>query len=94
MKDYHEMMALLNACEITRKKAVSCLIGGLNDRVIKTGAKAGRQYNDERFPNQLTNNQNRSNRLMETRATNSSGLENQNNVMCFKYTLPTSEIPL
>lgn len=39
---YHEKVALLNACGIRGSNAVSCVIGGIEDHVVKTGAKAGR----------------------------------------------------
>lgn len=38
---YHEKVALLNACDIHGSNAVSCVIGGIEDHVVKTGAKAG-----------------------------------------------------
>jgi hypothetical protein len=35
-------MNLLQACNITGKEAISCLIDGLTDRTLQNGAKAGR----------------------------------------------------
>lgn len=40
-KYFYEMSALLNQCKITGPDAVSCLIGGINDQLVKTTAKAG-----------------------------------------------------
>ncbi|KAJ8912010.1 hypothetical protein NQ315_003547 [Exocentrus adspersus] len=40
-KYYYEKMALLTQCEIFGTKAVSCIIGGIEDDVVKTGAQAG-----------------------------------------------------
>lgn len=40
-KYFHEKLALLNACKIKGEDAVSCIIGGIDDRIIKTGAKTG-----------------------------------------------------
>ncbi|CAG9760187.1 unnamed protein product [Ceutorhynchus assimilis] len=40
-------MALLNSCEITGVKAVSCLIVGMFDNVVKTGSKAGDHQSPE-----------------------------------------------
>ncbi|CAG9812902.1 unnamed protein product [Phaedon cochleariae] len=39
---YFEKMELLGACEISGKKAVSCLIDGIRDQSIQAGARAGR----------------------------------------------------
>jgi hypothetical protein len=39
---YFGKMNLLQACNITVKEAVSCLIDGLTDRTLQNGAKAGR----------------------------------------------------
>lgn len=44
---YHEKMALLNACKIYGSDAVSCIIGGIEDYVVKTGAKAGQHSSPE-----------------------------------------------
>lgn len=38
---YYEKVALLNNCKIFGADAVSCIIGGINDIVVKTGASAG-----------------------------------------------------
>ncbi|KAJ8917081.1 hypothetical protein NQ315_013000 [Exocentrus adspersus] len=40
-KYYYEKMALLTQCEISGAKAVSCIIGDIEDDVVKTGAQAG-----------------------------------------------------
>lgn len=39
---YFEKMELVNACEVSGKKAVSCLIDGIKDPTIQAGARAGR----------------------------------------------------
>lgn len=39
IKYFHEKMVLLNACKIKGEDAVSCIIGGIDDRIVKTGAK-------------------------------------------------------
>jgi hypothetical protein len=41
----YEKLALLNQCEINGEKAVSCLIAGIQDVVVRTGSQAGR-YTD------------------------------------------------
>jgi hypothetical protein len=38
---YYEKLALLNQCEINGEKAVSCLIAGIQDVVVRTGSQAG-----------------------------------------------------
>lgn len=40
-KYFYEMNALLGCCKISGVEAVSCIIGGITDTVVKTGAKAG-----------------------------------------------------
>lgn len=52
-KYYYEKLALLNSCEITGKKAVSCIIGGIFDTIVKTGAKAGNYATPESLYNYL-----------------------------------------
>lgn len=37
---YYEKQALLNACNISGREAVSCIIGGISDTHIRVGAKA------------------------------------------------------
>ncbi|KAK4880911.1 hypothetical protein RN001_004230 [Aquatica leii] len=39
-KYYYEKCVLLNSCKIQRTDAVSCLIGGIDDNVVKTGTRA------------------------------------------------------
>lgn len=39
---YYEKIMLLNACEISGKKAVDCLIHGIDDRTIRAGASSAR----------------------------------------------------
>jgi hypothetical protein len=41
LRYYYEKLALLNQCGINGEEAVSCLIGGIQNAVIKTGARAG-----------------------------------------------------
>lgn len=40
-KYFYEMNALLGGCKIVGIEAVSCIIGGITDTVVRTGAKAG-----------------------------------------------------
>lgn len=40
-KYYYEKCALLNAWKIYGRDAVSCIIAGIDDNVVKTGARAG-----------------------------------------------------
>lgn len=44
---YFEKTGLIWACEISEKNAVSCIIDGIDDVVIRTGAKAGRYRSPE-----------------------------------------------
>lgn len=44
---YFSKMDLIQACKITDRDAVSCLIDGMNDRTLQNGAKAGRYENPE-----------------------------------------------
>jgi hypothetical protein len=44
---YFGKMNLLQACNITGKEAVSCLVDGLKDRNLQNGAKAGRYETPE-----------------------------------------------
>lgn len=44
---FHEMLSLVSACKITGADAVSCIIGGIDDHVIKAGAKAGKHQTPE-----------------------------------------------
>jgi hypothetical protein len=46
---YFGKMNLLQACNIGGKDAVSCLIGGLVDRTLRNGAKAGRFESPEQL---------------------------------------------
>jgi hypothetical protein len=46
---YFGKMNLLQACNITGKEAVSCLIDGLMDRTLQNGAQAGRYETPESF---------------------------------------------
>lgn len=41
-KYFHDKAALLNACDIDGKRAVDCILGGIQDRVFVAGAKAGK----------------------------------------------------
>lgn len=47
MKYFYEKCALLSLCKITGSDAVSCIIGGIDDVVVKTGAKAGNHQSPE-----------------------------------------------
>lgn len=40
-KYYYEKLTLLNQCKITGPEAVSCILGGIDDAVVKASAKAG-----------------------------------------------------
>lgn len=54
-KYYFEKMELVRACEIGGKNAVSCIIDGITNSTIETGAKAGRyQTPEELYANYLT----------------------------------------
>ena len=54
-KYYYEKMALLNRCKIYGEDAVSCLIGGIYDTVVKTGATAGNHRSPESLYAYLSN---------------------------------------
>lgn len=44
---YYDKVVLLNDCDISDEKAVSCIIGGIDDRVVSSGAKAGKHTTPE-----------------------------------------------
>lgn len=44
---FYEKLSLINACRIIGTDAVSCLIGGIDDVVVKTGARAGNHQTPE-----------------------------------------------
>lgn len=46
-KYYYEKISLLNKCKIFGEDAVSCIIGGITDVVVKTGASAGNHKSPE-----------------------------------------------
>lgn len=46
-KYFYEKCVLLSSCKIEGEDAVSCLIGGIDDNVVKTGARAGRHQTPE-----------------------------------------------
>lgn len=46
-KYFYEMCGLLNACKISGVDAVSCVIGGIDDVIVKAGAKAGNHQTPE-----------------------------------------------
>lgn len=46
-KYFYEKLALLNACKIYGQDAVSCIIGGIDDEIVKPGAKAGNHQTPE-----------------------------------------------
>ncbi|KAK4872980.1 hypothetical protein RN001_015009 [Aquatica leii] len=46
-KYYYEKCVLLNSCKIQGTDAVSCLIGGIDDNVVKTDARAGKHQTPE-----------------------------------------------
>ncbi|KAJ8909934.1 hypothetical protein NQ315_005653 [Exocentrus adspersus] len=46
-KYYYEKTAMLNVCKISGSDAVSCIIGGITDVVVKTGASAGNHATPE-----------------------------------------------
>lgn len=57
---YYEKINLLNRCEISGKRAVDCLLYGIEDRFLRLGAKAakcpGTRRSAKLFPiNQTTN---------------------------------------
>lgn len=45
LRYYYEKLALVNHCGIIGKEAVSCIIAGITNPMVKTGAKAG-NHND------------------------------------------------
>lgn len=47
IKYYYEKVALLNGCKIFGEDAVSCIIGGISDMVVRTGASAGNHKTPE-----------------------------------------------
>ncbi|KAJ8914362.1 hypothetical protein NQ315_011350 [Exocentrus adspersus] len=51
---YFHKLALLNCCKISGPEAVSCIIGGINDNVVKTGATAGNHQTPESLYGYLT----------------------------------------
>lgn len=50
---YYDKLSLVNKCEISGKKAVDCIIHGINDRSIRTGAQALRSTEPEDLLNFL-----------------------------------------
>lgn len=46
-KYYYEKIAMLNRCKIFGEDAVSCIIGGIHDTIVKTGATAGNHKSPE-----------------------------------------------
>lgn len=44
---FYEKMVLLTNCKIAGSDAVSCLIGGIDDNIVKIGAKAGNHQSPE-----------------------------------------------
>lgn len=55
IKYYYEKIALLNCCKIFGLDAVSCIIGGIKDNVVKTGATAGNHQSPESLYGYLSN---------------------------------------
>ncbi|XP_049883604.1 uncharacterized protein LOC126379085 [Pectinophora gossypiella] len=53
---YYEKLALVNRCDIDGKRAVDCIIHGLSDKTIKTGALALRCTNPEQLLQFLMSN--------------------------------------
>lgn len=52
---FYEKQALLNACNITGREAVSCIIGGISDTHIRVGAKAANCNDPESLFDYLRN---------------------------------------
>lgn len=57
-KYYYEKLAMLNECDVFGTKAVSCLIGGISDVVIKAGASAGNHQTPESLYSYLSSIEN------------------------------------
>lgn len=79
---YYDKMVLLNACEIVGKRAVDCLVHGIDDRMIRASASSARCQDPEdllKFLKDLRNESN--NRIIKrpgyARASN-------DNIVCFK----------
>ncbi|PZC75624.1 hypothetical protein B5X24_HaOG205900 [Helicoverpa armigera] len=53
---YYEKLALLNQCEITGKKAVDCIIHGINDRTLRSSALALRCVEPDQLLKFLSSN--------------------------------------
>lgn len=53
-KYFYEKQALLNSCKIFGGDAVSCILGGITDPIVKTGAKAGNHQTPESLLNYLS----------------------------------------
>lgn len=47
IKYYYEKIALTNLCGIKGKNAVSCILGGISNQIVITGAKAGQYQTPE-----------------------------------------------
>lgn len=80
---YFDKMVLLNACEIKGKKAVDCLIHGIDDRTIRAGASSARLYDPEdllKFLKDLCRDRESSFRAIRPRGSASTF----NDIVCFK----------
>lgn len=53
-KYYYEKCSLLAKCKITNSDAVSCIIGGINDNMVKTSARASNYQTPELLYNYLS----------------------------------------
>nr|XP_049696722.1 uncharacterized protein LOC110378482 [Helicoverpa armigera] len=74
---YYEKLALLNQCEITGKKAVDCIIHGINDRTLRSSALALRCVEPDQLLKFLCSNNKES--LTQQISNNNSNLNSTNN---------------
>jgi hypothetical protein len=71
---YFSKMELIRACELSEKQAVSCVIDGISNDIIQTGARAGRYETPEVLYSSF----------LSTLVTRSTEVLNENNKLCRK----------
>lgn len=79
---YYDKMILLNACDIVGKKAVDCLVHGIDDRMIRASASAAKYQNPEDLLSFLKNLSNENHSRFSKRPVNSRA--SNDNIVCFK----------
>lgn len=80
---YYDKMLLLNACGIAEKRAVDCLVYGIEDRTIRASASSARCQDPEdllKFLKDLCREANTSSRFIKRSTSNSIS----NDIKCFK----------